>query len=67
MLLPEYPATSSELSQRTAEVPTQGDDPADLSSPDNTPIEVDEHAEQQEAAGENPAAEQVFMYLQVSL
>lgn len=67
MLLPEYPDTSSEQSQRTAEVPKQESDPADQNSPDNTPIEVDEHAEQQEAAGENPAAEQVFMYLQVSL
>ena len=67
MLLPEHPATSSELSQQTAEIPMQQNDPAGLNSPDNTHIEVDDHAEQQEAAGESPAAEQVFMYLQVSL
>lgn len=66
LLLVEYPATSSELSQQTAEAQMQEDDPADLNSPDNTHIEVDEHAEQQEAARGNPAAEQVFMYLQVS-
>lgn len=67
VLLLEYPATSSELSQQTAEVPTQENETADLNSPDSMHIEVDEHAEQQEAAGESPAAEQVFMYLQVSL
>ena len=64
MLLPEDPAPSSDTSEQAAVVhKTEGNERAGLTSPGS---ETEEQAERQEPAGENAAAEQVFMYLQVS-
>ena len=59
----EYPATSGDMSEQPAMLQTQHSEPAGVTSPNSMRIEV----ERQEPAGENAAAEQVFMYLQVRL
>ena len=63
VLLSEYPVTSSGMSEQAAVLQSEDNEPAGLTSPDSMDIKVEE---QQEPAGENAAAEQVFMYLQVS-
>ena len=66
VLLSEYPATSSGMSEQAAALQSEDNEPAGLTSPDSMDIKVEEQPEQQKPAGQNAAAEQVFMYLQVS-
>ena len=58
------------MSEQAAVVQLEDTKPVGLTSPDSVHTEVEAQAQQQESAGEdkeNAAAEQVFMYLQVSL